>query len=446
MSHRLRRLIFYTFLLIFLAITPCILLYAQGYSFDWQKKSLDKTGALYVRSYPKNISVYVDGKARDKTPCLIKRLSPGKYQVTLKAPGFYTWQKTLAISENLVTEAREIIMVPKNPSLELTLLEESINQFSLSSEGKKMIYFNQNKQQIFYLDLKNRLQQYLYNSPQTIQIMSWSPDNNKVLIKQNDDWQIIDLTEFKILHLRPAGQQSLIQKIAWHPFNKNQIFFMQNDQLYLRDYTKQETSQKIAEDIFDFTISNNLLLFVKKPGYFLYQSDLLGDRQQQLSLRPIFKEGQEIKLDTSNNNQISLIIDNALYLFNQDKRLFELTHENVKQAIFSSDNKKLLIVTRNEIWVLYLEEQKSQPRKQAGQKDLITRLSQEIIQAMWHPYDNSHLIFTTGDKIKIAEIDDRDQIYLVDFLTAQNPQIQHSTKTKQLYFTNDQKLFSVKIP
>lgn len=446
MSHRLRRLIFYSFLIVFLTITPCILLYAQGYSFDWQKKSLDKTGALYVRSYPKNIPVYVDGKAKDKTPCLIKRLSPGKHQVTLKAPGFYAWQKTLAISENLVTEAREIIMLAKNPSLELTLLEESIDQFSLNPEGKKMIYFNQNKQQVFYLDLKNRLQQYLYDSPQTIQIMSWSPDNNKVLIKQNDDWQIIDLVDFKILHLRPVDHQSLIQKIIWHPTNKNQIFFMQNDQVYLRDYTRQENSQKIAEDIFDLTINNNLLFFVKKPGYFLYQSDLLGGKEQQLSLRPIFKEGQQIKLDVSHNNRISLIIDTALYLFNQDKRLFELIHDNVQEVIFSSDNKKLLIITSNEIWVLYLEEQKSQPQKQAGQKDLITRLSQEISQAMWHPYDNSHLIFTTRDKITIAEIDDRDKIHLIDFLTAQNPRIQYSAKTKQLYFTNDQKLFNAKIP
>ena len=76
---------------------------------------------------------------------------------------------------------------------------------------------------------------------------------------------------------------------------------------------------------------------------------------------------------------------------------------------------------------------------------MIVRLGQPILQVIWHPADSSHIIFTTQDAIKIAEIDNRDNINLSDFINAQNPWIQYIAKTKKLYFTDQQKLFNVKL-
>lgn len=445
MSHLLRRIIFYIFLVSFLAITPCILLYAKGYNFNWQKKTLTQTGAFYFKSQPKNATVLINGKQRDKTPCLIKHLTPGKYQVTVQVVGFHPWQKTLEISENLVSEAREILLIPQTPSLELIPLKGPLGEFSLNQGGEKMVYFNQNSQEFFYLNLNNRLQQRLQTTTSTPEIISWSKDNSKVLVHTDNNWQIIDLEDSKIIQLRSKTKP--IQKIIWHPLDKNKIFFLQADNLYVQDYKNKESGQMFISGVFDFAIANNLLFFLKKPGYFLYQADLAGNNLRQLSLRPFLKnEVEGIKLIISDNNQIALMLDNDLYLYNDNKRLFENVYENVKSAGFSPDNNKLALATPNEIWVYYLREQRGQLPKQAGQKDLITRLSQEIIEVIWHPYDSSHLIFTTADKIRIAEIDDRDEVNITDFLSVRNPQLQYCPKTNRLYFIDDQKLFSLKLP
>jgi len=52
MTKKIRRLIFYIFVFLFFILAIAILLYAQGYNFDWQKKSLVLTGVFYFKSFP----------------------------------------------------------------------------------------------------------------------------------------------------------------------------------------------------------------------------------------------------------------------------------------------------------------------------------------------------------------------------------------------------------
>ena len=113
MTHLTRRLIFYLLVAIFILATPPTILYATGYSFDWQKKSLVKTGAFYLKSLPGNAKILIDGKNKKTTPRLVSRLVPKTYSVTIAKDGFYSWQKNLEIQPQLVAEARNIILFPQ---------------------------------------------------------------------------------------------------------------------------------------------------------------------------------------------------------------------------------------------------------------------------------------------------------------------------------------------
>jgi len=97
MTRRVRRFIFYIFLGLFIILAFVVVLYAQGYSFDWQKKSLVATGAFYFKSYPEKAKIYLDNEYKGKTNKFIKRLIPKKYDIKISKPGYHDWKKTLVI-------------------------------------------------------------------------------------------------------------------------------------------------------------------------------------------------------------------------------------------------------------------------------------------------------------------------------------------------------------
>lgn len=119
MTRTIRRLIFYGFVLLFIVATPPTILYAMGYSFDWTNKKLVQTGGLYLKSVPGGAQISVNGQPQKTTPRLISRLLPRSYNVSVAKDGYHSWQKNLPVEAELVSEARNIFLLPTNVSPEL---------------------------------------------------------------------------------------------------------------------------------------------------------------------------------------------------------------------------------------------------------------------------------------------------------------------------------------
>ncbi|MBU2036914.1 PEGA domain-containing protein [Patescibacteria group bacterium] len=345
MTRTTRRVVFYSFFLIFILATPPTILYARGYSFDWQTKSLVQTGGFYLKSLPTNANILINGKNRKNTPRLISRLAPKSYTVTVAKDGFSTWQKNLEIKPQLVTEARNIILFPKN------IAPEKVSE----------------------------------NATSTISDFLTSPQD-RLLYQQTQD-----------LASSSAG---------W--LNR-------------------------GSDIF----------YLDSASYILYRRDWSGFIKEQLSREPLSQNAYTL-FASSNNRFLALNNQNNLYLLNNNSGIFELIYGQVKDAKFSGDNKKILIRTASELWILYLEDVLIQPYKKAGDKELITRFSQSISQAIFYP-DNEHLAFVVGDQIKITELDGRDQRNTIDFVSAPNPQIHFDQASSYFYYLTQNELFRIKL-
>ena len=318
MNSKTRRIILCLVILFFIIATPTIILYSLGYSFDWQEKEIVLTGGLYVKSVPKKATIYINNKPKKETPAFIKRLSPKYYQIKVAKEGFHEWHKKLKIESKLVTEVKDIILIPINP-------------------------------------------------------------------------------EIKVIN----------EKIS--------------DNFSLKEYVSIENN------------TSNNIFYIHKPSYILYKTDETNSFQEQISLTPL-PENQEYEIIVSNNQQIAILSDNnKLYIFNKETRDFELIKENVQQAQFSNDNQKLLYHTPNEIWVYDLDNNK-----------LITRLSQKIEQAIWYE-TNQHIIFLVNGKIKIVELDDRDERNIIDLIEIDTQEIAYSEKDQILYLTKNEKLIGISL-
>ncbi|HCX27754.1 MAG TPA: hypothetical protein DHI91_01275 [Candidatus Portnoybacteria bacterium] len=345
MTRTIRRLIFYGFVLLFIVATPPTILYAMGYSFDWTNKKLVQTGGLYLKSVPSGAQISVNGQPQKTTPRLISRLLPHSYNISVVKDGYHSWQKNLPVEAELVSEARNIFLLPTNVSPEL--------------------------------------------------------------ITQNVTSTIADF-------LSSPGEK-----------------------------TQQQRAAKIASSTAGWLLNGDNLYYLPKNNPVLYRTDLTESIKDQISQEAL-PLGKYQLITNDGRRFLALSTSGDLYLMNTDG-VFEKIASQIEAVQLTSDNKKVLWQTANEITILWLEEFLVQPYRQAGDKETIVRyFNQKISQALFYP-DNEHVAFVAGDQIKITELDGRDTRNTIDFISASNPQIYFDEPTSYFYYLTQNELFRVKL-
>lgn len=103
------------FLVLFFAIGAGIIMYARGYRFDPEKKSLTSHGIISISASPTGSKVYVDGVLKGVTD-LNLTLPNGVYKIQVKKDGYTTWSRTVRLKGELVVTL-DVLLYPLNPSL-----------------------------------------------------------------------------------------------------------------------------------------------------------------------------------------------------------------------------------------------------------------------------------------------------------------------------------------
>lgn len=342
MTKTTRRILFYGLVAVFILTTPPTILYAMGYSFDWQKYALVQTGGLYLKSIPSGAQIAISGKNENTTPRLVSRLRPGPYEITISKNDFYPWQKTLEVLPELVTEARNITLFPRQMQKEL-----------LADNVTSTI-------------------EYYLNSPS---------EKEKEILAQN-----------------------------------------------------------IASSTAGWLLKNDNIFYISKANFILYRTDLSSSVKEQISREPLSPDSAYQPVSSDGKIFATLSSKGTLAWLNNETGIFETLDSQIKTAEISSDNKRIVYSTDNEIWIFYLQNILIQPYKSAGEKELVTRYAQKISQVIFYP-DNEHLAFVVGNQIKIIELDGRDRRNTVDLITATKPQIYFDEINNYLYYLTQNQLF-----
>jgi len=138
-------------------------------------------------------------------------------------------------------------------------------------------------------------------------------------------------------------------------------------------------------------------------------------------------------------NFLFLRENKTLYQFNPDLKAFEKFFEGIKDLKISPDNRKIVYFSDNEIWILFLENISSQPKRKTGEKLFLIRLSEEIKDCFW--LNSNYLIFNVENKLKIVEIDDRDRINIVEIAEFKNLEMFWNQFDKKLYLLSEENIY-----
>jgi hypothetical protein len=114
LSKRRRLFYFFSFILIFFALIPVVVLYSDGYHFGAGGK-LEQTGGIYVYGGEAGARIYMDGVLQKETnsfsrSAYISTLAAGSYNISVTKEGRQSWNKTMKVSLQKVTEGYPFLL------------------------------------------------------------------------------------------------------------------------------------------------------------------------------------------------------------------------------------------------------------------------------------------------------------------------------------------------
>lgn len=321
MTFKIRRIILIGTILFFVIVAPTALLYSYGYSFDWQKKKVVLTGGFYFESLPKKADVYLNDKLKEKTPVFIKRLLPKEYQIKITKDGYHSWQKNLRIESKLVTEAKNILLIPLNPKIkiinEALPIDFSLEEFIQTEKSNNVFYIQEPSYILYKTDKENSFQKQISLTPLPIN------HQYQIFVSTNEQIAVLD----------------------------------ENKQLYLLNQ-EIKTFRLINQNVqgLQFSNDNKLLYFTPSEIWVYYLNR--KNNQQELITRLSQKIKQAI-WHNKTNEHIIFSVDQNIKITELDGRNGRNTNDlielNFNQMAYSEKNELLYLIKDKQLLSISLE-------------------------------------------------------------------------------------------
>lgn len=452
MSRRIRRILFYFFVLVFFVIAPIIILYAYGYKYDFTNKKFIETGAIYVKSQPKKAKISLNGKPLNKpTPVLIKGLLPHQYSLKLEMDDFTSWSKNLEVYPGLVTKAESIILLPSR--LESTLFnEQPIQNFYISNDKERILFtlaakpeVEANKNNGIWLqelDKNSAAIQLFKNETNVYEDIQWSENSKYFIFHTQDHWFLLDIQKPTEITDITQILGSEISNMRWSMKDSDTLYFLRNGQLFQFQW-RSKTSNTITDNVADYYIEDNQIYVITLPNNFVYKIDLNGQNRQQITFG--YPENITIQRMQVSGNGTMIIFDSNNILYLVENGLLKPLVNGIQKAEFSVDSKKLLLQTEHEVFIHYLDDIEGAPNRKKGEQIVIVRYSEPIKKAVFLPFEYEHVLFEVNGALKIAETDNRDQINAIDLTQGNNFEITFDNDILNIYYITDKGLNTAKV-
>ncbi len=187
-----------------------------------------------------------------------------------------------------------------------------------------------------------------------------------------------------------------------------------NVQVYINGKLKSTTSIFSNSSLVKNLLPKTYAVEIRKDGYYSWQKTLEVKEKQATEAKNIVLIPENpgfTKLDvtpTEFNAMVALLVPNAT----------------------SSDGQKVIEVDNHEVWISFPKEEK---------RIFLNRFSESISKVFW--FNDYYLIFNVANKIKVAEIDDRDKLNIINLAEFENPEIFWDSNNGKLYVSTRGKFY-----
>lgn len=426
MSKKIRYSLIFIGFLAFCTISPLLVIYVGGFSYDFKTGKFQKTGILAIKTDPSDSIVKINGKIALRGQGNIRFLKPKDYNISVEKDNYFSWEKRLQILPNQVTWAN-----PTNNKIYLFLnnqknkiLETGVKNFynngsnfvlqkkdliTFLDSSKKSIELNNENQNITFLPETNGFALNSTSSPETIFIYdkNFSYINNFNFPKNYTDFQIS---------------------------KNNQIYFLTENKLF-KNENNSTSSQEIINSVFSFSLSGDNIYFIQRNSennFGVYVSDLLGKNINSLNAEiPNFKQAK-----------ILITFEKEVFL-QLDDNLYSLENGGVKKI---ASNLTYLNLDKNNSTISFIHAGELSMYNPYNKNSLfVTRSSNNINQVETDL--NTLYVFTSNQtQVTAYEMDTRDRQNVYTLYTGNNiKKFQLNENGKELLILDEDNLISIKI-
>lgn len=428
-ESKFKKIFFWLLVLVFLIVSPLVVYYAMGYRFNLERGIFIYSGSVTIKPTPREVEVKIDGK-RVSTGLVnflnysyhMGSIFPGKYMIEVGSPGYLPWSKEVHVHSGVSTEFWNVFLARENYT-QIEYPTQNVENFFISPDGKRIALAEEsdNKLWIKILDVKKEEILYTFSIDDSQLLDSkkenieWSPREGRLIVpvlrNGKNEYYIINIGNEEVYNLSEKIKREDIRKIRWSSDDRNTLFYISENNLYRLDLENPDNQVLAAENILGYDLSGPSIYYLSADNKIIYRKNISGrGEMDQITTESIEAGGGDnFEMIIYDEDRIAVISqEKKLYLYNKG----ELTEgvreiaQNIEGIHFSNDGKKLAFWSNNEIAVYFTRKWETQPSREEGQKLDVVRFSQPIKNVGWFK-DYEHLIFSSGNQIKIAELDNR---------------------------------------
>lgn len=407
MTRKARRLLFIWAVALFVLLSTGVLVFAFGFRYDFQNKSLVKTGSIVLKPNVES-QIFINNKLEGSTSFLNstfskKRLLPGTYSVKVVKDKYFTWEKKVEVKEGLVSDFSHVILFNRHPAEPPVVAKKA--PFSFDKLSGQMVYlekgvlsfYNLNEEQPFFRT------EPIFLDQANLKII-WGVGTKEALAYDQTKTVYFNLNNKTFRFLGSPKQFSLTAS----SLREGQLYFLKPvaKPLLGQDLVSLSLSQLktkvISKHIVSFLIAKDEIFAVSgHPNRFL-KMGLDGSNEKilgELNLDGL--GGLTVRRVENRDETYFVLIGSGLYSFKESK--LDLLAKNVRDFSISPNNNILGWHTDREFFVEWLKDTDYQPLKKAGEKELVAAAG-NILGFNW--YKNSDYVFLeSAGSLKAIEVD-----------------------------------------
>jgi hypothetical protein len=408
MKLHTRRRIFYVFLLLFVVLGLVVSLYAEGWRVNPITLDAEKAGGIYVRSYPDNSTITLDGKPVQNQSAFLSRgtfisgLFPKTYTVQLSSNGYDTWSEQAQVLPSLVAEMKYAVLVPKTVTNVAT--SENVENFFEIDHA----VITQNTSGTIMLNgtgtaINNGMIVSHSTDLKTVIIRSINPKNNAA------SYWLYDFTDGTNTNLDPLLQQWGIAitpqlNIFIDPYDETNIIAQTNTRIIsINSETEQTTA--IATATTGQTIGSPLAVSPSVMAWAVFASStdtsqvVIYDKfSGNVTDRSLTVAGKILQLTWLKNNVLGILENNnSLYLYTVSQEQLTKLADDVKQFYPTTDGAAIAALEYHSLEIFFFN---------TSDYYRFNLPDEESIQGLTWYKDENHLFVTYADHISFLDFTD----------------------------------------
>ncbi len=455
MNFRYRLLIIIPLFIIFVIAAPALILYGEGYRYDWQNKRLGRTGNFFIDSSPREATILLNNQSlkgpwyqkwfihkkilgmpdiQGATPTVINNLLPNKYDITIKKTGYRPWHKILEIKPQTTTNTGRVnLFLEKfNPRL---ITKDPIIFLSPIDNGRQAVYATYQSTtkistiKLLKTDPNVSLAEDVAQIPGKISDIQKT--NNNLIIKTAGNFYLLNLSYPKDVFLINT-LVSGVQKIL---LANNTIYAQAGNKIYAVDVNNKKISlifdlnQIYAKKFIlqDWIIKNAYLLIVKESSRdsWLEKINIASDVKKYNLQSVVFSlalPNEGFKINSEQINDDLVVLNNAQKMIVADttqKTNYLIYNNNTNNIVVRQNEKDVLLANDFEVYLISLIKNTNDIWK--ANAVLLNRGSEKIKKIIWST-NNSYCLSISNLNIDVVELDDRGGRNIYNLLTADSIQ------------------------